>query len=143
QIEFGQAARLAAAQARAHDAITRALELDPSWRPRPSAYESVEGLIHTYNAEAREAEARIAELSRLGIGLGPFAAESIPARGPGRDFTAAERDEINRIGSKTGCHTCGTFDPGTVYRNFVPDHQLPNALNPPARPQRLFPQCIS
>ena len=33
------------------------------------------------------------------------------------------------LGSKTGCHTCGTFAPGTRSGNFVPDHQPPNALN--------------
>jgi hypothetical protein len=41
--EPGQAARLAAAQARAHDAIARVRECDPNWRPRPSVYESAEG----------------------------------------------------------------------------------------------------
>jgi hypothetical protein len=48
-----------------------------------SAYESVEGLIRAREGAAREAEARITELGRLGIGPGPFAAELIPARGPG------------------------------------------------------------
>jgi hypothetical protein len=32
------------------------------------------------------------------IGPGPFAGKSIPARGPARDFTRAERDAINDIG---------------------------------------------
>jgi hypothetical protein len=77
EVEPAQAARLEMAQASAHGAITRVRELDPTWRPRPSAYESVEGLIRTYEAEAREAEARIVELGRVGIGPGPFAAESI------------------------------------------------------------------
>ncbi len=76
------------------------------------------------------------------IGLGPYAGESIAARSTGRDFTNAERAEINRIGSKTGCHTCGTIDPGTKLDNFVPDHQPASALNPPGGPQRLYPQCV-
>jgi hypothetical protein len=92
---------------------------------------------------ARDAEARFAELQRVGIGPGRFAGESIPARGPGRDFTTEERREINRIGSETGCHTCGVFVPGTGSGNFVPDHQLPNARNPLGWSQRLFPHCVT
>lgn len=75
-------------------------------------------------------------------GPGPYAGNSIPARGPGRNFTAAERQQINQIGRNTGCHTCGTKNPGTVSGNFVPDHQPPNALNPPGGAQRLYPQCL-
>jgi RHS repeat-associated protein len=56
---------------------------------------------------------------------GPHAGDSIPARGPGRDFTRDERDRINDIGRETGCHTCGTTDPGTKSGDFVPDHQPP------------------
>jgi hypothetical protein len=137
-----QQARLQIAEARARDATRRVRELDPNWRPKPSAYETMEGRIAAAQAEAREAQARIAELSRLGIGPGPFSGGSIPGQGPTRNFTAAERREINRIGKETGCHTCGTFDPGTRTGNFVPDHQLPTALNPFGRPQRLYPQCV-
>jgi hypothetical protein len=139
----GQAARLAIAQARAHDAIARVRELDRNWKPRPSTYETVEGLIRTYEAEAREAEARIAELGRVGIGPGPFAGESIPARGPGRDFSASERRDVNRIFQGRGCHTCGTFSPGTTSGSCILDHQPPSGLNHLRRPQRLFPQCLT
>ncbi len=72
---------------------------------------------------------------------GPYANESIPARGPGRDFTAAERDQINEIGRKTGCHSCGTTNPGTKSGDFIPDHQPPNALNVSGGPQQLYPHC--
>jgi hypothetical protein len=143
EAEGGQAVRLAAAQARQHNAIARVRELEPNWRPKPSAHETVEGLIRTYEGEALEAEARLAELTRAGIGPGPFAGESIPARGPGRDFSASERREINRILNLTGCHTCGTFNPGTIRRDAVPDHQPPTRWNPHRRPQRLYPQCVS
>ena len=51
-------------------------ELDPSWRPKPSAYTTVEGLIRTYEGEARQAEGRFAELTRAGIGPDPFATSS-------------------------------------------------------------------
>jgi RHS repeat-associated protein len=73
---------------------------------------------------------------------GPHAGESIPARSTDQRFTAEERRQINEIGQSTGCHTCGTTDPGTPRRNFVPDHQPPSALVPPGTPQRLYPQCI-
>jgi hypothetical protein len=139
----GQQARLAVVEAQAQDAIRRVQELDPKWRPEPSAYESVEGLIEAYQADARQAQDRTSELQSVGIGPGPFAGESIPARGPKRDFTATERREINSIGSETGCHTCGAKNPGTLRGNFVPDHQPPNALNLFGHEQRLYPQCIS
>jgi hypothetical protein len=74
---------------------------------------------------------------------GPYAGESIPARGPGRDFTAEEHAAIDRIGNETGCHTCGTTNPGTKSGHFVPDHQPANALNVDGSPQRLYPQCIN
>jgi RHS repeat-associated protein len=74
---------------------------------------------------------------------GPHAGDSIPARGPERDFTPEERDAINDIGRTKGCHTCGSTDPGTKSGNFVPDHQPPNALNPAGSPQGLYPHCIA
>jgi uncharacterized protein RhaS with RHS repeats len=76
------------------------------------------------------------------LGHGPYAGESIPARGPARDFTRAERDAINRIGGDTGCHTCGSKSPGTKSGDFVPDHQPPSRLAP-GEPQRLLPHCKS
>jgi hypothetical protein len=140
QLTPSQAARLTVAEAQARDAIRRVQEVEPNWRPRPSAYDTVEGLIRSHQADARQAEARLSELARGGIGPGPYATESIPARGPERDFTAVERRWGNGIGQ---CHTCGTREPGTLSGNFVLDHQLPNALNPPGRAQRLYPQCNS
>ncbi|QEC76284.1 hypothetical protein [Mucilaginibacter ginsenosidivorax] len=73
---------------------------------------------------------------------GPFAGESIPARGATRNFTLDERAAMNQIGYDTGCHTCGTTDPGTKSGNFVLDHQPPNALTPAGGSQDLYPQCI-
>ncbi|MCL6507180.1 MAG: hypothetical protein K6T59_09155 [Bryobacteraceae bacterium] len=74
---------------------------------------------------------------------GPFAGESIPARSPAQVFTPAEHAAINRIGQTTGCHTCGTTNPGTKTGNFVPDHQPPSALNTNNAPQQLYPHCIN
>jgi hypothetical protein len=136
----GQQARLAVVEARARDAIRRVQEFDSRWQPNPSAYESVEGLIGAYESDARQAQNYITELQRVGIGPGPFAGESIPARG---SITAADRREINRIGAETGCNTCGTLDPGTLSRNFVADHQPPTGLNSARNEQRLYPQCLS
>lgn len=123
----GQAARLTIAEAQSRDALARVKEVDPNWRPTPSAYETVEGLIRAHRETTRDAEARIAELRSVGIGFGRYAHEAIPARGPGYGATNWERDEINRIGREWGCHTCGTKEPGTRSGNFVRDHQPPNA----------------
>jgi hypothetical protein len=87
EIEGGQANRLLEAQARAQDAIVRVRALDPSWRPRPSTYESVEGLIRAYESEAEQAQARFRELA--GIETSP----SIPRQRPP---TAQERNDVAR-----------------------------------------------
>lgn len=107
-----------------------------------------QGLFSVYNFEVSTAHTYY--VSRLGLLVhndcgdtlkpGPFADESVPARGPGRP-NAAEQAEINRIGSETGCHTCGTKDPGTKSGNFVFDHQPPSAFNPPS--QEGYPHCLS
>lgn len=75
---------------------------------------------------------------------GPHAGKSIPAKkGKSRNFSKQERNKINEIGNKTGCHTCGTKDAGTKSGNFIPDHQPPNATAPDGIPQRLYPHCKS
>lgn len=63
QLTINQATRLAEAELEARAAIARVREHDPNWRPRPSAYETVEGMIRAYQAEAREANARYIELT--------------------------------------------------------------------------------
>lgn len=139
----GQQTRLAATESQAQAAIRRVQEIDPRWQPPASMSEGIEGAILSSQAAIRQADARLPELASKGIGEGPFAQESIPARGPGRNFTASERREINRIGSLFGCHTCGTTEPGTKTGNFILDHQTPNALWLPGSSQRLYPQCLS
>jgi hypothetical protein len=140
----GQWARLAVATAQARDAVRQVQERDPKWRPTPSLFETIEGRIAAAEAITREAKAHLVELMRHGIGPGPFARESIPARGPGRDFTPTERTETNRMGYAYGCHTCGTKNPGTRLGVFVPDHQPSNSVNRIlGSRQRLYPQCKS
>jgi len=138
-----QATRLEISHAQMQAAVRRVRELEPRWKPIPSAYETVEGEIAANNAAARQALDRLAVLQRRGIGPGPYAVESQPARGPGRRWTAEEIRENNRIGRKYGCHTCGTKDPGTPNGNFIGDHQHPNALNPLGRAQRIYPHCLA
>src|SRR5262249_35808842 len=41
---------------------------------------------------------------------GPYATESVPARGSGRNWNASER---NFAAAQGQCHTCGTTSPGT------------------------------
>ena len=72
---------------------------------------------------------------------GPFADGCIPARSKSQQFTADEREQINEIGRRTGCHTCGSTDPGTRSGNFIPDHQPVSATVPDGTPQVLYPQC--
>jgi hypothetical protein len=86
ELELGQANRLFEAQTRAEKTIARVREIDPKWRPRPSAYESVEGFIRAYEADAEQAEARLRELAAP---LPPM----IPREGPP---TASERNDVAR-----------------------------------------------
>lgn len=138
-----QSAILAVVEARADSAIRRVQDILPEWRPTASWYNTVAGRIATARAEAEQAEARVAEFQRFGIMPGSYATESIPARSPDRDFLVSERLQINEIGRISGCHTCGTNNPGTTSGNFVPDHQVPSSLNIHGRAQRLYPQCLS
>jgi len=74
---------------------------------------------------------------------GPHAGDSVPARGSGRNFDKGQRDAVNDVGDRSGCHTCGADEPGTKSGNWVPDHQPPSSLNPEGNPQQLYPQCIN
>lgn len=138
-----QEATLVAARAKLQEVLSQVQALDPNWKATPGLYETIAGEIADLEAQTREALNHLSELARIGIGPGPFAGQSIPARGAERDFTNEERDEINRIGAESGCHTCGTNEAGTSSGNFVPDHQPPNALNLLDWEQRLYPQCLT
>jgi hypothetical protein len=143
QLTTNQATRLAEAELAARDAIARVRQHDPNWQPRPSAYETVEGLISAHRADAQQAKARFADLQSNGIIPGLYFREGIPARGPERNFNAGERREGNRMFYTHGCHTCGTLEPGTPSRNAILDHQPPTGFNPLGRRQYLLPQCLT
>ena len=76
------------------------------------------GPVTTLSASSRQTTVVAAETANTvervsNLKPGPFATESIPARGPQRNFTVSERNQINEIGLKSGCQTCGTTNPGT------------------------------
>jgi RHS repeat-associated protein len=96
------------------------------------------GQLGIVQSSSQEAEEKPSTLKP-----GPYAGESIPARSGDTDFTNEERQEIDRIGSETGCHTCGTKDPGTKSGHFIPDHQPSTALNVNNQPQSLYPHCLA
>ena len=119
----------------------------PKWRPKPSAYETIEGEIRANHAAAQEARTLYLRFQRTGLVPGPFAVASYPARGPGRHRRKEEVRINNENGREHGCHTCGTKNPGTRSGNFVHDHQYPTAIigighNSRRKPQRIYPQCL-
>jgi RHS repeat-associated protein len=124
-----------------------AAEVRADWGDGPSIGELIDAMGPTPVGGIVGAGEEAAQLgsaaAKSAIGVGEHAGESIAARSAARDFTAAERSEINRIGSETGCHTCGTKNPGTKSANFVPDHQPPSSLNAARGPQRLYPHCVN
>ena len=97
-------------------------------------------LVRAFEGRAVRAAA---EAGRDTLRPGPFAGRGIPARGPERNLTAAERRANNGEMAEHGCHTCGTRDPGTRSGDAIPDHQPPNALNPTGGRQRLYPHCTT
>lgn len=111
----------------------------PDWRPRQSDINKIDLEI----IKARQRAPGAVDRQASGIGIGPFARQGIPARSEKRDWTPEEREEINRLGYKYGCHTCGSQDPRSNSGNFVLDHQPATRLNRPGDRQFLFPQCMT
>ncbi len=138
-----QEVRLEIAEDRWQEVKNQVRNLDPYWKPTPGAYETIEGGIADLEAKTAEAEAYISQLAADGIGAGPFACESIPARGPGRYLNAAERAQNNENGDEYGCQTCGADNSGIPSGNWVGDHQPPSGLNIFGSPQRIYPQCLA
>ena len=140
---LGQLGRLETAETAAQNAIARVREHDPNWRPRPSAYSTIEGFISARRADAQQARERFDELQYNGIIPGPYFREGIPARGPERNFRREEHDRVNELLARHGCHTCGTRVSGTPSGRAVLDHQPPTRYNPLGRRQYLLPQCLA
>ncbi|WP_308295673.1 RHS repeat-associated core domain-containing protein [Streptomyces odontomachi] len=72
--------------------------------------------------------------------IGSYAVESIPSISKSQRFPAWIRQQVDDLGYKYGCHTCGTLDP--VGKRWVPDHQPISSWVPDGFPQRLYPQCL-
>lgn len=117
-----QAARYALANARAEAARARVRETDPTWRPQPSLTNpnSIESQIRRAEGEAREAEARLAELARgrFGDNKGP----PLDAGGPRAGIGTPSLPPLEAIGSfrsitgmpDTGSGTARRSSDGTV-----------------------------
>lgn len=111
----------------------------PDWRPRQSNIDKIDLEI----IKARQRVPGAIDSQASGIGIGPFARESMPARSGNRVWTEEERLKNNENGYQNGCHTCGTREPGTIGGNFILDHQSPTRLNPPGQIQIILPQRLS
>lgn len=80
--------------------------------------------LTTYNLEVANAhtffvgEDAVLVHNISAIPLGPYAGESIPGHGT-RHFTIEEKRLVTAIGCATGCHTCGTKEPGTKKGFFL------------------------
>jgi len=48
--------------------------------------------------------------------------------------------ELEKLGNKWGCHTCGTMNPGTKW-GWIGDHQPPRKLAPGLERFLIYPQC--
>jgi hypothetical protein len=69
---------------------------------------------------------------------GAYARESVPSSGP--RVTQAESAQIQTLGDRWGCHTCGAMQPGGRWGTWHGDHQLPTSIAGNS-PQVLYPQC--
>jgi hypothetical protein len=126
-----QHARLETAAAQAGAAVARLQRVDPNWRPRPGLNQTIEGAIAQNEAVIREANGRHVEILRKLAGPGPYARESLPRRGPYTRVTPAERLQLNEIGDRCGCHTCGAVRSGHPSGSWFYDHQSSSALGRP------------
>ncbi|MBT2539041.1 DUF6531 domain-containing protein [Arthrobacter sp. ISL-69] len=115
------------------DAVGEAL-LSVAWIPPGGRL--IKGAAAGADAVVKKVAARGDDLLKPG----PWAVQSVPSSAPGK-ITANERRELNAIGEKYGCHSCGTVTPGTKSGNWIGDHQAPTRLNSPGTPQVLYPHC--
>ncbi len=98
-----QVMRLSNATNASNGAVARVREIDPNWRPSPSAYESAEGAIRAREAEAAEALVRFETLR----------GDAIPKTNPSWGVNRL-RKELNDQGY---IFEKPTRSPGLLYRN--------------------------
>jgi hypothetical protein len=91
----------------------------PKWRPQPSAYESVEGLIRAYKSDAEQAQARLRELTAP---LPPIIPNERPA-------TASERNDIARAAARWLAQNRGQVIEGADWYKYEPSVRA--YLDPP------------
>ena len=120
--------------------LTAIRRIDPNWKPTPQLYETVPGYLRALEWNVRETQLRLCELSGHRAGPGPFAAERVPTHRQDKPPTRAEQREIDRIGQSSGCHWCGTRDPGTQNGHFIADHQVPKSRGTPSH---FYPHCAT
>lgn len=122
-----------------------------AWTQQAAVYNLTVDTAHTYYVTAGNAPVLVHNAKRDRSDpeevcpIGPYAVESIPARSKSQKFDESpggERDQINEIGSRFGCHTCGIIFPFGSKKGYVPDHQPISSWVPDGFPQRLYPQCI-
>ena len=65
-----QEARLAVVEARWNDVFAQVRARDPSWKPSPVAYATIEGEISAFEAGIGEAEQRLSDFASVGLGAG-------------------------------------------------------------------------
>ena len=68
---------------------------------------------------------------------GAFAALPVPSKGQ-QYATAYQKEALNLIGRRYGCHSCGRRG-----QTFIADHQPPNKLTVPGARQSFFAHCRS
>lgn len=137
-----QQSGLAVSRSQSEAAIARVRSFDPTWNPRPGVFMTPEGEITHNQAVTREANARYVDILLLRAGIGPFAVESLPGRGPYTKPTRAERELLQQLGDRYGCHQCGAREPGTQRGRWVYDHQDASALGRSASGRLILPHCV-
>ena len=109
--------------------------LSPAGRALAHADEAVGPAVHL-GGDAAQAGANILDdAGRVGERT------RVPASGP--RATAAQRRQVNEIGQRRGCETCGTREPGTRSGNWIPNHTPPTAVRMPGEAQQLGPHCAT
>ena len=101
-----QAVRYTVAETEARALTSQVRQVDPNWRPTPSLTETIEGEIGARRAEAEQARAKLAELSRL----------------PPKDLMAAYRSANNSydlFGRETWPRDQGTVSVTTLNRTPI------------------------